>query len=98
MDFKKEFDELKKDITPMKTAKFIGGTLISLGATAAVIGIMNSPLQGSKGITKMLMKVGILALACKAGDMAEQYFSDQVDEIKKNYDEAKAEVASSVVS
>lgn len=96
MDIEKEIQELKAQITPMNTFKFIAGTLISLGATAAVIGMMKSPLNGSKGVTKLLMKLGIFVLACKAGDVAEDYFKKTADEAEKAFKEAKDEVKGAV--
>lgn len=92
MDIEKELNELKSEITPLKTFKFVAGTLISLGATAAVIGMMKSPLNGSKGVTKLLMKLGIFVLACKAGDVAEDYFKKTITEAEKAFEEAKEEV------
>lgn len=92
MDIEKELNALKSEITPLKTFKFVAGTLISLGATAAVIGMMKSPLNGSKGVTKLLMKLGIFVLACKAGDVAEDYFKKTVTEAENAFEEAKEEV------
>lgn len=92
MDIEKELNELKSEITPLKTFKFVAGTLISLGATAAVIGMMKSPLNGSKGVTKLLMKLGIFVLACKAGDVAEDYFKKTITEAENAFEEAKEEV------
>lgn len=92
MNLEKEMEELKKQITPMNTAKFLTGTLISLGATAAVIGLMKGSLQGSRGITKLLMKLGIFVLACKAGDAAEKYFKDTVSDAEKSFREAAEEM------
>lgn len=92
MDIEKELNALKSEITPLKTFKFVAGTLISLGATAAVIGMMKSPLNGSKGVTKLLMKLGIFVLACKAGDVAEDYFKKTITEAENAFEEAKEEV------
>lgn len=92
MDFTKDIEELKKEFTPAKTAKFVAGSLISLGATSAVIALFKNPLQGAKGITKILMKVGIFVLACKAGDVAEQYFNEQIDQMEDAVKEAQEEV------
>lgn len=92
MSIEKELDALKAEITPMNTFKFIAGTLISLGATAAVIGMMKSPLAGSRGVTKLLMKLGIFVMACKAGDVAEDYFKKMVTEAEDAYKEAKEEM------
>ncbi len=91
MDFEKEIASLKAKITPMNTAKFLMGTLISLGATAAVIGAMKSGLGGSKGVTKLLMKLGIFVLACKAGDSAEDYFRKTFEDTEKAFREAADE-------
>lgn len=96
MDIEKEFQELKAQITPMKTCKFLAGTLISLGATAAVIGMMKGSIAGSKGITRLLMKLGIFVLACKAGDVAEEYFKKTAEEAEKAFAEAKEEMKGAV--
>lgn len=92
MDLEKELNELKSRITPMNTFKFLTGTLISLGATAAVIGVMKSPLSGSRGVTKLLMKLGIFVLACKAGDVAEEYFKKVMGDAEEAFKEAKGEM------
>ena len=91
MDIAKELEELKSKMTPMNTAKFVVGTVISLGATAAVIALMKSGLVGSKGVTKLLMKIGIFVLACKAGDVAEKYFKETFDEAQGALKEMKEE-------
>ena len=92
-EIEKELNAIKASITPMNTFKFVAGTLISLGATAAIIAVLKNPLQGSKGVTKLLMKLGIFVLACKAGDVAEDYFKKTVDEAEKAYKEAKEDIA-----
>ena len=91
MDLEKELNELKSKITPINTIKFLTGTLISFGATAAVIAAMRNPLQGAKGITKLLMKLGIFVKASRAGDAAEKYFKDTVEDAEKAFKEAKEE-------
>ena len=92
MQLPKEFDELKKKITPESTIKFIAGTLVSLGATAATIGIFGLPLRNSKGITKLLMKLGIFFLGCKAGDVAKDCFKETYDDTKAALEEGKREL------
>ena len=92
MDLEKELNELKSKITPINTIKFLTGTLISLGATAAVIGVLKSPLAGARGITKLLMKLGIFVLACKAGDVAEEYFRKTMDEAVESLKESEEEL------
>ena len=92
MDLNKELEELKAQMTPMNTIKFLGGTLVALGATAAVIGIMKGGLKGARGVTKLLMKLGIFVLACKAGDTAEDYFREKVTEFMEDSKEAKKEI------
>ena len=92
MDLNKELEELKSKVTPISTIKFVTGTIISLGTAAAVVCAFRNPIEGAKGLTKLMMKLGIFVLGCKAGDVAEKYFSDTVDETIKTFQEAKAEV------
>ena len=92
MGFNKEIEELKAKITPMNTAKFVIGTLVSLGATAAVFAVMKGGLAGSKGLTKLLMKLGIFVIACKAGDVAKDYFDKSVDEYAEDFKDVQKTV------
>lgn len=96
MDFseelEKEFNDLKQKATPLNATKFVVGTLISLGAAAAVAGMMKGSLKNVKGLTKIIMKLGIFMLGCKAGDVAEKYFNDTLDDIIKTFKEAKEEM------
>lgn len=98
MDLNKELEELKAKATPANTAKFLIGTLISLGATSAVIALMKSGLAGSKGVTKLLMKLGIFVLACKAGDVAENYFKETFDGAADAFSDAQKEAKEAVKS
>lgn len=91
MDLNKELEELKAKITPVNTAKFLAGTVVSLGATAAVIALMKSGLAGSKGVTKLLMKLGIFVLACKAGDVAQNYLEETFTETEEALREMQKE-------
>ena len=92
MDLNKEIEELKAKVTPLSTMKFIAGTLISLGAAAAVVGLFRNPIESSKGLTKLMMRLGIFVLGCKAGDVAEKYFSETMDETVKTFQETKEEM------
>ena len=91
MDLTKELNEIKEKVTPINTAKFLVGTLISCGAMAAIVAALKNPIQSAKGITKLMMRLGIFVLGCKAGDVAEQYFSEKVDEAVKAYKDATKE-------
>lgn len=93
MDLNKELSELKKKVTPLATAKFLVGTVISFGAMEAIVRTLNLPVQSSKGITKIMMKLGIFMLGCKAGDIAEEYFNDKFDQLIEIFNEAKEEEA-----
>lgn len=84
--------ELKKQMTPLNAGKVVFGTLISIGATAAIIAALSNPLKASKGIIKLLMAAGILALACKAGDVAEQHFKETVDDWAETIRDIQKEV------
>ena len=97
LSLNKELEDLKLKMTPLNTAKFVAGTVVSLGATAAVIALMKSGLGGSKGVTKLLMKLGIFVLACKAGDVAEDYFKDRFDEITDAFKEAQEETKEALI-
>ena len=92
MDLNKEIEELKAKVTPLSTMKFIAGTLISLGAAAAVVGLFRNPIESSKGLTKLMMRLGIFVLGCKAGDVAEKYFSETMDETVQIFQETKEEM------
>lgn len=91
-----ELTKTKDNITPIKTAKFIFGTLISCGAMAATVVVLSGPMRNCKGLTKLLMKLGIFVIGCKVGDMAEDYFNESVDklieEINKIIKETKEEL------
>ena len=91
MDLNKELEELKAKMTPMNTAKFLAGTVISLGAYAIVIATKKGGLVGSRGVTKLQMKLGIFVLACKAGDVAKDYFEKTFDDAQKAVKEMKEE-------
>ena len=91
MDINKELTELKEKVTPVSTAKFLMGTLISLGAGMAVSMALKGSVQSSKGLMKLLIKLGIFVLGCKAGDVAEKYFSDTVDDLLKSLKECQQE-------
>jgi len=71
--------DLKKQLTPMNTFKVIFGTLVSLGATAAVIMAFKDPIKGAKGLMKLLIGAGVLIIGDKVGDIAEEHFKDTVD-------------------
>ena len=93
MDLTKELNELKEKVTPLNTLKFLAGTVVSCWAMAAIAAALKIPLQSSRGLTKLIMKLGVFILACKAGDIAETYFNDTVDSIIKTFNEAKEEMA-----
>ena len=84
--------ELKKQLTPLNAGKIVFGTLISIGATAAIIAALSNPLKASKGIIKLLMAAGVFVLACKAGDIAENHFKEKVDSIAETVRDFQKEV------
>ena len=89
MDFEKELNELKVKMTPFNTIKFLTGTLISFGATAAMFAMMRNPINTAKGITKLIRMLGVFVLACKAGDVAESYFRETTDKIQEELKQMK---------
>ena len=91
MDFNKELSEIKEKVTHITTMKFLAGTVISCGAMAAIVAALKNPIQGAKGLTKLMMRLGIFVLGCKAGDVAEKYFNDTVDQVIQVFNESKEE-------
>lgn len=94
-----EFDEdalmeLKSYLTPKKAIKAVLGTLVSLGATAAVIAMFRNPIKASKGIIKLLMVMGVFMLGCKAGDIAEEHCKQTIDNLAETADDIKNELKS----
>ena len=91
-----EYAKLKDNVTFMKVLKFVGGATISCGAMAVVVAAFRLPIRSSKGITKMLMSLGAFILGCKAGDIAEDYFNQEIDklgeEVAKTINMAKEEL------
>ena len=93
MDINQEaLEELKKQLTPLNGFKIIFGTLVSVGATAAVIAAFRNPINGVKGILRILMSAGAFVLGCKAGDIAEEYFKETVD----NWTETISDISNEV--
>jgi len=92
MDLEKDIIDLKKSITPIKTAKFLAGTVISCGAMAAVVASFRNPIQAAKGLTKLMMRLGIFVLGCKAGDLAEEYFNKTIDAVTDALKKTKEEM------
>ena len=91
MNLNTDFTELKEKVTPVNTVKFLLGTLISVGAGMAVSMALKGSVQASRGLTKLMMKVGIFVLGCKAGDVAERYFSQTVDDLMKSLKDLQEE-------
>ena len=98
MDFNKELDEIKQKVTPINTAKFLFGTVISCGAMAAIVAALKNPISSAKGLTKLMMRLGIFVLGCKAGDVAEKYFNDTFDQVIKAFNEVKEEAPNEPVT
>ena len=85
----KELTELKNQLTPYNVAKFCIGYTISVGAFLAIMAFLKKPIGPSKGLVKLLTKLGIFVLACKAGDIAQDYFCESADEIKNGINDIK---------
>ena len=88
-----ELNELKKELTVYNITKFCAGYAISFGAFLAIMAFLKNPLSTSKGLIRLLTKLGIFVLACKAGDVAQKYFCDSADEIKDSIKDIKEAIA-----
>ena len=84
--------ELKSKLTLKNATKVIFGTLISLGAAAAVLMALRNPLKASKGILRLLMIAGVIILADKAGDIAEDHFKEKIDDFAEIISDIKTEM------
>lgn len=82
-------NELKDQLTPYNVAKLCIGYTISVGAFLAISAFLKKPIGPSKGVIKLLTKLGIFVLACKAGDIAQDYFCESADEIKNSINDIK---------
>ena len=91
MDITKELTEIKEKATPVNTMKFLGGTLISVGAATAVTMLFKGSTNGMKGMMKLLTKLGVFVLGCKVGEIAEDYFSETIDKLIASLKEVKEE-------
>lgn len=92
MDFNKELAELKENLSTINIMKFLAGTVVSCGAMAAIVAALRNPVLGAKGLTKLMMRLGVFVLGCKAGDVAEKYFSEKVDELIDTFKKGKEEL------
>ena len=89
MEELKELKELKKALTPYNITKYCAGYIISAGAFLAIVAILKRPMGASKGLIRLLTKLGIFILACKAGDVAQKYFCDTADEVRDSIKDIK---------
>lgn len=91
MDFEKELAVIKAKATPLGAVKFVAGALVSCGAYAAVVGLLKGSMVDMKGLTKLMAKAGIFILGCKAGDVAEKYLTDVIDNTVNAFKDAQEE-------
>ena len=91
-NIKKSLTQRKIDMNSIKTFKFVAGTIVSCGAMAVVVGALKIPIQNSKGLTKLMMRLGVFVLGCKAGDIAEKYFDETVDKVTEAIKDIKEEL------
>lgn len=85
-------EELKSKLTTKNAIKVVFGTLISLGAAAAVIAMMKNPIKNARGITKILMAMGVFTIGCKVGTEADDYFKETVDNVADSIADIKKEL------
>lgn len=87
----KSFANLKKAEGFGETLKFGVGLAIGIAADMALTCILKTHIPAGKGVTKLMMRLGVFMLAMKAGDDVENYFYDVVDGTKNVYQEMKQE-------
>lgn len=79
-----------------ETLKLGAGMVIGMAADMAVAAILKQHIPVSRGITKLMIKLGIFAVAMKVGDDVETYFYKVADDAKATYMEAKEEARKAV--
>ena len=87
---------IKKADSLGETIKLGAGMVLGLAADMAVAALLKRHIPVSKGITKVLIKLGIFAVAMKIGDDVETYFYKVADEAKETFAEAKEEAKKAV--
>lgn len=87
---------IKKADSLGETIKLGAGMVLGFAAEMAVAALLKQHIPVSKGITKVLIKLGIFAVAMKIGDDVETYVYKVSDEAKEAFAEAKEEAKKAV--
>lgn len=90
-ELEQRLNDIRAQIRPMNVTKTIVGNLISLGTATAVYAMMKSVFPGMKLPTRIVAKLGVFVFGCMLGDMADQYFRKELDEIAAEIAELKKE-------
>lgn len=74
-----------------ETLKFGVGLLVGVAADMAVTALLKGHIPARRSFTGVMIRLGIFALAMKAGDDVENYFYEAVDATKDTYNKVKEE-------
>ena len=79
-----------------ETLKLGLGLVIGFAADMAVTALLRGHVPAGRGITKLMVKLGIFAIAMKVGEDVENHFYTMVDDAAACMKEAKEEAKKAV--
>ena len=88
--------QLKKADGVGETIKLGVGLVVGFAADMAVTALLKGHIPPSKGITRLMIKLGVFAIAMKVGEDVENYVYKVADDAKQTYAEAKEEARKAV--
>ena len=96
MTLKSLADTAKGNKSIGETAKMIAGLAVNVGAELVIGAALAAFVDKKKGIKKIVGGLGVLILAMKFGEEAENYFYKLVDDTKDVIAKTKADVEEAV--
>ena len=79
-----------------ETVKLGVGLVFGFAADMAISALLKSHIPQTSGFTKVMVKLGVFAIAMKVGEDVENYIYKVADEAKETYIEAKEEAKKAV--
>lgn len=79
-----------------ETLKLGAGFVIGLAADIAITALLKGRIPPGKGFTRLMIKLGVFAIAMKTGEDVENYFYKVVDDTKEAYQEISQEAKKAV--
>jgi len=96
MTLKSLTDTAKGNKSFGETAKMVAGLAVNIGADLVIGATLAAFVDKKKGIKRIVGSLGVLILAMKFGEEAENYFYKLVDDTKEVIAKTKADVEEAV--